>query len=128
MSDFEEVGRKATQKARETSEKNRETTEEVVRSAEQSYSAAFDHIRNLNVKLIDAAQANAEAVCVLARDITTSKTPSDVMAVWMAYAQKQFDMATKQASDLTALGQKFAAEARAPMARTAEQAFRPGTT
>lgn len=128
MNDFEEAGRKATQKARETSEKNSAAAEETVRATEQSYSAAFENIRTLNVKLIDAAQANAEAVCGLARDIATSKTPSDVIAVWMAYAQKQFGMATKQVGDLTALGQKFATESTAPMAHTAEQAVRRGMT
>jgi hypothetical protein len=36
-------------------------------SGEQRYSPAFDNIRNLNVKLIDTAQANADAVYALAR-------------------------------------------------------------
>lgn len=128
MNEFDDAGKKATQKIRETTEKNRETAEDTVRGAEQSYSAAFDNIRNLNVKLIDAAQANVGAVCALARDIATSKTPSDVTAVWMNYAQKQFDMATKQASDLTALGQKFAAESTAPMTHSFQQAFAQATT
>lgn len=128
MNDFEDAGRKATQKVRETSEKNRDAAEETVRATEQSYSAAFDNIRNLNVRLIDAAQANAEAVCGLARDIATSKTPSDVVAAWMTYAQKQFDTATKQVGDLTALGEKFATESTAPMSHTAEQALRRSMT
>jgi hypothetical protein len=99
-----------------------------VRGVEQSYSATFNNIRNLNVRLIDAAQANADAVCVLARDIATIKTPSDLLTAWMNHAQKQFDMTTKQANDLTALGQKLVTESTAPMTRSFQQAFTQGTT
>lgn len=128
MTDFDDVGRKATQKASETAEKGRKATEETVRGVEQSYSAAFDSIRNLNMRLIDAAQANADGVCALARDIANTKTPSDLLAAWMKHAHKQFDMTTKQANDLTALGHKFATESAAPMIRNFQQAFTQGTT
>jgi hypothetical protein len=107
MNDFEDVGRKATQKGRETPERGRQAAEETVRGVEQSYSATFDNIRNLNVRLIDAAQANADAVCALARDIATIRTPANLLSAWMNYSQKQFEMATKQVNDLTTLGQKF---------------------
>jgi hypothetical protein len=128
MNDSEDAGGKASQKARETAEKGRQAAEETVRGVERSYSAAFDNIRNLNVRLIDAAQANADAVCALARDIATINTPSDLLGVWMNHAQKQFDMATKQANDLAALGQKLATESTAPMTRNFRQAFTQGNT
>jgi hypothetical protein len=128
MSDSENAGGKGTQKARETAEKGRQAAEETVRGVEQSYSAAFDNIRNLNVRLIDAAQANADAMCALARDIVTIRTPSDLLSVWMNHAQKQFDMATKQANDLAALGQKYATESTVPMTRSFRQAFTQGST
>jgi hypothetical protein len=128
MNDSEDVGRKATQKARETAETGRQAAEGTVRGVEQSYSAAFDNIRDLNVRLIDAAQANAEAMCALARDIATIGTPSDLLTVWMNHAQKQFDMTTTQASDLTALGQKLATESTAPITRSFQQAFMQGST
>jgi hypothetical protein len=128
MNDFEDAGRKATQKARDTAEKGRQAAEETTRGVEQSYLAAFDNIRNLNARMIDAVQANADAVCALARDIATIKTPSDLPSVWMNHAQRQFDMVTKQASDLTALGQKLATESTAPMTRSFQQAFTQGTT
>ena len=114
--------------AREAAEKGRQAAEETMRGVEQNYSVAFDNIRDLNVKLIDAMQANVDAVCALARDIATVKTPSDLLAVWMNHAQKQFDIATKQANDMTALGQKFVTESTAPMTRCLQQAFTQGTT
>jgi hypothetical protein len=120
MSDFD---KKATQKASETVEKVGKAAEEAVRSVEESYSSAFDNIRNLNVKLIDTAQANADAVCALARDIATVKNPSDLLTVWTNHAQKQFDLVTKQASDLTALGQKLVTGSTAPMTRSLREVF-----
>jgi hypothetical protein len=128
MSDSDDVSRKTTQKARETMEKGKQTAEESVRAVEQSYSTAFENVRDLNVKLIDIAQANAEAVCDFARDIATVKAPSDMLEVWMDHSRKQFEMATKHAGDLRTLGQKMATESTGPMARSAEQAFRRGTT
>jgi hypothetical protein len=128
MNDFDDAGRKATQKAREAVEKGRQAAEDTVRGAEQSYSAAFNNVRDLNIRLIDAVQANADAICALARDIATIKTPSDLPSVWMNHAQRQFDMVTKQANDLTALGQKLATESTAPMTRSFQQAFTQGTT
>jgi hypothetical protein len=125
---FCDAGRKAAQKARETVEKGRQAAEETVRGAEQSYSAAFDNIRNLNVRLIDAVQANADAAYSLARDIATIRMPSDLLTVWMNHAQKQFDMATKQSNELNALGQKFVTEGTMPMTRSFQQAFTQGTT
>jgi len=128
MAYCDDVGRKATQKARDTVEKGKQAAEETLRGVEQSYSATFDNIRNFNVRLIDAAQENADAVCALARDIATVKTPSNLLTVWMNHGQKQFDMATKQANDLTVLGQKFVTACTAPMTRTFQQAFTQGTT
>jgi hypothetical protein len=121
MNDFEDASRKAMQKGKEAAE-------ETLRGVEQGGSAAFDNIRNLNLRLIDAAQENADAACALARDIVTIKTPSDLLAVWMRHVQEEFDMATEQANDLTALGQKFVTESTAPMTRSFQRAFPQGTT
>jgi hypothetical protein len=114
---------KATQNARDTVEKGRQVAEKTVRGVEQSGSAAFDNIRNLNLRLIDAAQANADAACALARDIWTIKTPSDLPSLWMNHVQEHFDTATKRANDLTALGQKFVMESTAPVTRSFQLAF-----
>jgi hypothetical protein len=91
-------------------------------------SSAFDNIRNLNVKLIDVTQANADAVCALARDIATINNPSDLLPLWTNYAQKQLDLVTKQASDLTALGQKLVTGSMAPMTDSFREAFTRGNT
>ena len=128
MNDADDANRKTTQKAREAMEKGRETAEDSARAVERSYANAFENVRDLNLKLLDIAQANTEAVCNFARDVATIKSPSDLLGVWMDHSRRQFEMATKHAGDLTSLGQKMATESTAPMARSAEQAFTRGMT
>ncbi len=53
--------------ANETLEKGKAAAEQTARSVEQSYSVTVDNIRDFNVKMIDMAQANAEAVFEFAR-------------------------------------------------------------
>lgn len=128
MSDFDDMGRKTSQKARETAERGRHAAEDAARSVDRSYSAAFENMQHLNVKLIDAMQANAEALCAFARDIAAVKAPPELLSVWMDHAQKQFEMVTKQANDFTALGQRLASESTGPMTRSFQQAFTQATT
>ena len=61
-------------------------------------------MRDLNVKLIDIARANTDAAFDFAREIAEAKAPSDLFQAWTTHATKQFDVLTKQASELTTLG------------------------
>ena len=54
------------------------------------------------------AQANTDAAFDLAREVAEAKAPSDLVHAWTTHATKQFDMLTKQASELTTPGQQFA--------------------
>jgi hypothetical protein len=51
--------------------------------------STVDNIRDFNVKMIDMAQANAEAVFEFARQLATAKQPSDIFELWTAHAKKQ---------------------------------------
>jgi len=72
-------------------------------------------MRGYNLKMIDMAQANAEAVFELARQLATAKAPSDIAELWTAHARKQFEMLSEQTNELTALGQKIAGESAEPI-------------
>jgi hypothetical protein len=85
---------------------------------DQSISVTFESIRDFNVKVIDMAHANMEAFFGLA------KAPSDIVDLWTAHARKQFETLTEQTKELTALGQKTAAESAEPIARSVNQAFK----
>jgi phasin len=101
-----------------------ETFEKGKAAVEQSYSASVENIRDYNLKMIDAAQANTEAVFGFARQIAAAKAPADIIELWMAHARKQFEMLSEQSKELTALGQKIAGESVEPIARSVNQAFK----
>ena len=80
-------------------------------------------MRDYNLKMIEMAQANIEAVFEIARQLATAKTPSDMIELGTSHARKQFEMLSEQTKELTALGQKLAGESVEPIARSVNQAF-----
>jgi phasin len=108
----------------ETLEKGKAAAEQATRAVQQSYSITFDNIRDFNVKIIDMAQANVEAVLEFARQLATAKQPSDMVELWTAHAKKQFETLTEQTKQLSALGQKIAGESAEPITRGVNQVFK----
>jgi phasin len=91
---------------------------------DQGISVAVENIRDFNVKMIDMAHANMEALFGFARQLATAKAPSDIMELWTAHARKQFETLTEQTKELTTLGQKMAGEGAEPIARNVNQALK----
>jgi phasin family protein len=91
---------------------------------DQNISVAFESIRDFNVKMIDMAHTNMEAFFGFARQLATAKAPSDFMELWTAHAQNQFETLTKQAKDLSALGQKMGKESAEPIAHSVNQVLK----
>lgn len=106
--------------ARENFDKTLETGAETVRGIREGVTAARENVRDLNVRLIDMAQANTDAAFDLVREVAEAKAPSDIVQAWTTHATKQFDMLTKQASELTILSQRFANTSAEPVTRRAE--------
>ncbi len=103
--------------ARENFDKTLETGAETVRGIQEGVTSAREHMRDLNVRLIDMAQANTNAAFDLAREVAEAKAPSDLVQACTTHATKQFDMLTKQASELTTLSQRFASASAEPVTR-----------
>jgi len=91
---------------------------------DQSISVTVENIRDFNVKMIDMAHANMEALFGFARQLASAKAPSDIMELWTAHARKQFETLTEQTKEMTALGQKLAGESAEPIARSVNQVFK----
>jgi len=91
---------------------------------DQSISVTVENIRDFNVKMIDMAHANMEALFGFARQLASAKAPSDIMELWTAHARKQFETLTEQTKEMTALGQKLSGESVEPIARSVNQAFK----
>ena len=79
-----------------------------MRGIQEGVTSARENVRDLNVRLIDMAQTNTDAAFDLAREVAEAKAPSDLVQAWTTLATKQFDMLTKQASELTILSQRLA--------------------
>jgi len=109
--------------ASEALEKGKAAAEQATRAVQQSYSVTVDNIRDFNVKMIDMAQTNAEAVFEFARQLATAKQPSDMVELWTAHGKKQFETLTEQTKELSALGQ-IAGESAEPITRGVNQAFK----
>jgi hypothetical protein len=113
--------RDASRIAREGLDKTLETGAETVRGVQDGFASALENVRDLNVKLIEMAQANTVAAFDFAREVAEAKTQSDLVQVWTTHATKQFDLLTKQASKLTTLGQQFASKAETVTRRVARR-------
>jgi len=113
------VMNEATRVARESFDQTLETGAEAVRGVQEGLTSALENARDLNVRLIEMARANAHAGFDFAREVAEAKAPSDVVQACTTHATKQFDMLTKQASELTTLGQQFANTSSEPVLRRA---------
>ena len=99
---------RATRAARESIDDTMATGAQTVRGVQEGFTSTVENVRDLNLRLIDMAQANTQAAFDFAREVAQAKGPSDFVQAWTTNATKQFDMLTKQASELTRLGQSFA--------------------
>jgi phasin len=127
MSELDQSGKfsdKSAAIANETLAKGKAVAEQSAQAVEQIYSAAAGKMRDYNLKMIDMAQANAEGVFEFARQLAAAKSSSDLVELWTAHAKKQIVMLSEQIKEMTAVGQKMAAESAAPIARSVDQAFK----
>lgn len=108
--------------ANEAVEKGKATAERSEQAFQQSYSTAVENMRDYNLRMIDMAQANTDAIFEVARQLATVKTPSDIIELCRSHAQRQFETLSEQTKELTALGQKLAGESAGPIARSFNQA------
>jgi hypothetical protein len=59
----------ASRMARDSVNKTLETSAETVREVQEGFTSALENVRDLNVKLIEMAQANAVAAFDFAREV-----------------------------------------------------------
>jgi phasin len=118
---------RTTKAARENIERSASATEDATRNVEQSYSSTLAGMRQLNLKLIEMAHANSDAVFDLAHKIASAKSPSDLANIWTEHARRQFELMTTQSKELAELGQTLAGQTTEPLARTVNEALARGT-
>jgi hypothetical protein len=99
---------RTTRAARESMDNTMAAGAETARGVQEGFTSAVENVRDLNLRLIDMAQANAQAAFNFAREVAEAKGPSDFIQAWTTNATKHFDTLTKQASEMTTLCQRFA--------------------
>jgi hypothetical protein len=95
--------------AREGFDMSAEAAVQATRQAERSYSSAAEGTRELNVRVLEMAQANGIAALEFVRELTTAKGPKEAFEVWSKHCNDQFQRFTTQSEELTLLGQRIAA-------------------
>jgi hypothetical protein len=113
------VMNEATRIARDSFGQTLGTGAETARGVQEGFASALENARDLNVRLIEMARANAHTTFDFARKVAEAKAPSDVVEACTTHVTKQLDMLTKQASELTTLGQQFANTSSEPVTRRA---------
>ena len=81
-------------------------------------------MRELQMKLFEIAQHNTKIGVELVGDLTSARSPADLVEIWTAYSRKQFDMLSAQGKELAELSQRFATDSMQPLIRSASQAIR----
>lgn len=120
---FREFAEKSVSQAKDNWEKMKAVTEEATDMIETSYSTASKGAADYGMALIDVARANTNATFDFYSQIMTVKSLSEMIELSTTHARKQFETATAQSKDLTALAQKVANESVEPIKSGMTTAF-----
>lgn len=112
---FRELAEKSVSQAKDNWEKMKAVTEDATDMIELSYSTASKGASDYGLALIDAARANVNSTFDFYSQIMTAKSMSEMIELSTSHARKQFETATAQSKDLTALAQKVATESMEPI-------------
>jgi phasin len=121
---FRELAEKSVSQAKDNWEKMKAVTEDATDMIESSYSTATKGASDYGLAMIEAARANTNATFDFYGRLMTAKSLSEMIELSTAHARKQFETATAQSKDLTALAQKVAAESMEPIKSGMTSAFK----
>ena len=121
---FREIAEKSVAQAKDTYEKVKAATEEATDLIEDTYTTAVKGTVDYNLKVIEAARANANAAFDFASQLAGVKSLSEVLELTTAHARKQFEAVTEQTKDLAAAAQKLATDTAEPIKTGVTKAFK----
>jgi hypothetical protein len=81
--------------------------EAAAQEIDQGLSVRIDEVVEYQLEMIDIAQTNAELAFDFARELASAKTPSKLMDLCMAHAQKQLAAVAEQTEEVTDPGPKM---------------------
>jgi phasin len=121
---FREFAEKGLAQAKESYEKMKTAAEEATDVLEDTYATAAKGASEYNLKVIEVARANSNAMFDYAKELLDAKSLSDLVELSTAHARKQFEALTAQTKELAALAQKVAADTAEPVKTGVSKAFK----
>lgn len=109
------MAEKSLEQAKVTYEKVKAAAEETTDMIEDTYETARAGVVEYNMKALEAAKSNTDALFAYTKDLLAVKTFAEVVELQTAFARKSFDTATAQAKDLQDIATKLANDTAKPM-------------
>ncbi|MFG1419797.1 phasin [Xanthobacter sp. V0B-10] len=120
-----DIAEKGLATLRENYDKLKASAEQVNSTLESTYTTASKGVAEYNSKVLEAMQSNVNSTFDYFNTLLQSKSVAEAVELSTSHARKQFETATAQAKDLSALAQKVAAESSEPIKNSVEKNARP---
>jgi phasin len=117
------LAEKTVTQSREAYERGKDALEEAIDALERSFDAAGQGATAFNRKLIDLAQRNLNSAFDLAKNLAGAKTLGEIVEIQSAFIRHQFDVFANQASEVSALTSKIAADTAEPIKNQLSRSF-----
>ena len=127
MSQFEQgkkIADKATTAARDSWNKEQATAEQTAQAAQESFSASADGVRDFNLKILQMAKTNTNALFDFALEVASAKEPTQLAELWTQHARQLVETMGKQSQELTSMGQNVMSASAEPLSRNFEKALK----
>jgi len=121
---FSQFAEKGVAQAKNFCEKAKAITEETTDVVKDTYVTAAQGSTNYNLKIVEIARSNANAVFDYANALLGVKSLSELVELSSAHARKQLETLTDQTKELAALAQELITETSEPLKAGVAKAFR----
>jgi len=96
--------------------KVKQTVRDATERVEESSTQAAQGLRDCQAKIIAATQANINAMFEYAQEAIKVKSVPELVELSTTYSQRQLQMMTEQAKEITGAAQKMVTESTRPLA------------
>ena len=110
-----EMAEQSLSSARQMYDTARNAAEDATDMMEDTYETARKSFTEMNLKLIDQAQANTDRVFSFAKEVAGAKTVSEAVELQTKFVREQFEAFAHQAREMQETASKLASETTGPM-------------
>ncbi|WP_310621285.1 phasin [Flexibacterium corallicola] len=117
-----EATEKSVEQAKDAYTKMKSASEEATDLLEEAFETTREGVLELNLKAVDAAKTNSDAVFSYMKDMFGTKTLSEAIELQSSFARTQYEAVTEQAKDMQELATKLATSLSEPAKNAIEKA------